>query len=57
MLKRVASTYNCDIDKASRLNIIEFLNIFAYSLDEEKQKVDEIRKQNAQMRAKFGLKH
>lgn len=57
MLKRVADTYNCDIDKASRLNIIEFLNVYAYAIDEEKRKVEEIRKQNAQMRAKYGLKN
>lgn len=58
MLKRLAhDVYNCDLDKVSRVNVMEFLYLYSYIIDDDKRKVAEIRKQNAQMRAKYGLKN
>lgn len=53
MLKRVADMYNCTIGQAARLEVVEFLGIYAYAIADEQRKYAEAKQQQARMRAKY----
>lgn len=53
MLKDVADFYNCDLEKAGKLNVYEFLNIlsFVYFRRQEEEKM--MRAEYAKMKSKY----
>lgn len=57
MIDTVSSTYNCDWDKACKLNVNEFLNVYSYHIAKTRREIEIQKEAYNKMKAKSRIRH
>ncbi len=57
MIDTVSSTYNCDWEKACKLNVNEFLNVYSYHIAKTRREIEIQKEAYNKMKAKSRIRH